>query len=68
MFLSLSIFSCQLDFQGFSINFLKINCVLMAELGVVSWRLKGGDDFEDDENLKKIREARGYTYTVCHLR
>lgn len=40
----------------------------MAELGVVSWRLKGGDDFEDDENLKKIREARGYTYTVCHLR
>jgi 1,2-dihydroxy-3-keto-5-methylthiopentene dioxygenase len=40
----------------------------LKELGVVSWRLKGGDNHEDDEDLKKIREARGYTYVdICEV-
>lgn len=34
------------------------------ELGILSWRLNA-DDWENDENLKKIREARGYSYMVC---
>lgn len=33
----------------------------LSELGVVSWRLNA-DVYEDDENLQKIREARGYSY------
>lgn len=34
------------------------------ELGVVSWRLNA-DIYETDEELKKIREDRGYSYMVC---
>jgi len=34
----------------------------LKELGVVSWRLRNVDDYENDEDLKKIREARGYSY------
>ena len=34
------------------------------ELGILSWRLNA-DDWENDENLKKIRQARGYSYMVC---
>ncbi|KNA21285.1 hypothetical protein SOVF_044580 [Spinacia oleracea] len=34
----------------------------LDELGVLSWRLDA-DNYETDEELKKIREARGYTYT-----
>lgn len=34
------------------------------ELGVVSWRLNA-DIYETDEELKKIREERGYSYMVC---
>ncbi|XP_078430973.1 acireductone dioxygenase 1-like isoform X2 [Wolffia australiana] len=33
----------------------------LSELGVVSWRLDA-DAYENDENLQKIREARGYSY------
>lgn len=33
------------------------------ELGILSWRLNA-DDWENDENLKKIRGARGYSYMV----
>lgn len=33
------------------------------ELGILSWRLNA-DNWENDENLKKIREARGYSYMV----
>ncbi|KAJ6844148.1 1,2-dihydroxy-3-keto-5-methylthiopentene dioxygenase 2-like [Iris pallida] len=39
----------------------------LKELGVISWRLKGGDH-ETDEDLKKIREARGYSYMdICEV-
>ncbi|CAL9190274.1 unnamed protein product [Musa hybrid cultivar] len=39
----------------------------LAELGIVSWRLNP-DDYENDEDLKKIREARGYSYTdICDV-
>ncbi|KAK2980648.1 hypothetical protein RJ640_011456 [Escallonia rubra] len=33
----------------------------LAELGVLSWRLDA-DNYETDEELKKIRESRGYSY------
>ncbi|CAN4091261.1 unnamed protein product [Withania somnifera] len=33
----------------------------LAELGVLSWRLDA-DNYETDEELKKIRAARGYSY------
>lgn len=36
-----------------------------VELGVLSWRLDA-DNYETDEELKKIREDRGYSYMVCH--
>lgn len=35
-----------------------------VELGVLSWRLDA-DNYETDEELKKIREDRGYSYMVC---
>uniref|UniRef100_A0A803R8H6 acireductone dioxygenase (Fe(2+)-requiring) n=1 Tax=Cannabis sativa TaxID=3483 RepID=A0A803R8H6_CANSA len=35
----------------------------LAELGVLSWRLDA-DNYETDEELKKIRTERGYSYTV----
>ncbi|RWW62464.1 hypothetical protein BHE74_00030396 [Ensete ventricosum] len=39
----------------------------LAELGIVSWRLNP-DDYENDEDLKKICEARGYSYTdICDV-
>ena len=38
--------------------------ILYLELGIISWRLNP-DNWENDENLKKIREARGYSYMVC---
>lgn len=38
----------------------------LAELGVLSWRLDA-DKYETDEELKKIRAARGYSYVVCYL-
>uniref|UniRef100_A0A803R8H3 Acireductone dioxygenase n=1 Tax=Cannabis sativa TaxID=3483 RepID=A0A803R8H3_CANSA len=34
----------------------------LAELGVLSWRLDA-DNYETDEELKKIRTERGYSYT-----
>ena len=40
---------------------LRIN---YAELGVLHWHLNPVD-YENDEELKKIREARGYNYMVC---
>lgn len=39
---------------------------VLAELGVLSWKLDA-DNYETDEELKKIREARGYSYMVCPL-
>ncbi|XP_052190111.1 acireductone dioxygenase 2-like isoform X2 [Diospyros lotus] len=36
----------------------------LAELGVLSWRLDA-DNYETDEELKKILQARGYSYMVC---
>ncbi|KAE8677658.1 1,2-dihydroxy-3-keto-5-methylthiopentene dioxygenase 2 [Hibiscus syriacus] len=33
----------------------------LAELGVLSWRLDA-DNYENGEELKKIREERGYSY------
>lgn len=36
----------------------------LVELGVLSWRLDA-DNYEADEELKKIREDRGYSYMVC---
>nr|KJB28393.1 hypothetical protein B456_005G045400 [Gossypium raimondii] len=36
----------------------------LSELGVLSWRLDA-DNYENDEELKKIREERGYSYMVC---
>ncbi|KAM0897823.1 hypothetical protein ACQ4PT_022291 [Festuca glaucescens] len=39
----------------------------LSELDVVCWRLNA-DDWERDENLKKIREARGYSYVdICDV-
>jgi len=39
----------------------------LSELGIVSWRLNP-DNWENDENLKKIREARGYSYMdICDV-
>ncbi|WOK99235.1 1,2-dihydroxy-3-keto-5-methylthiopentene dioxygenase 1 isoform X1 [Canna indica] len=39
----------------------------LLELGIVSWRLNP-DDYENDEGLKKIREARGYSYVdICDV-
>ncbi|KAI3974738.1 hypothetical protein MKX01_017563 [Papaver californicum] len=39
----------------------------LNELGVLSWRLDA-DNYETDEELKKIREERGYTYVdFCDL-
>ncbi|CAN6307923.1 unnamed protein product [Urochloa humidicola] len=39
----------------------------LSELGILSWRLNA-DDWEKDENLKKIREARGYSYMdICDV-
>ncbi|KAK9992707.1 hypothetical protein SO802_027692 [Lithocarpus litseifolius] len=38
----------------------------LAELGVLSWRLDA-DNYETDEELKKIREARGYSYMAMRL-
>ncbi|CAD6343412.1 unnamed protein product [Miscanthus lutarioriparius] len=39
----------------------------LSELGILSWRLNAGD-WENDENLKKIREARGYSYMdICDV-
>ncbi|XVE81672.1 hypothetical protein DITRI_Ditri15bG0084000 [Diplodiscus trichospermus] len=35
----------------------------LAELGVLYWHLNP-KDYENDEELKKIREARGYNYTL----
>jgi hypothetical protein len=43
---------------------LKQMHILYLELGIISWRLNP-DNWENDENLKKIREARGYSYMVC---
>ncbi|GJN30363.1 hypothetical protein PR202_gb18660 [Eleusine coracana subsp. coracana] len=35
--------------------------------GILSWRLNS-DDWENDEKLKKIREARGYSYVdICDV-
>lgn len=34
-----------------------------AELGVLYWRLNP-KNYENDEELQKIREARGYSYMV----
>lgn len=45
--------------QAFYLSSCKI-----SELGVLSWRLDA-DNYETDEELKKIREARGYSYMVC---
>ncbi|WVZ55574.1 hypothetical protein U9M48_006215 [Paspalum notatum var. saurae] len=39
----------------------------LSELGILSWRLNA-NDWENDENLKKIREARGYSYMdICDV-
>ena len=39
----------------------------LAELGIFSWRLNS-DGYENDEALKKIREARGYNYMdICDI-
>lgn len=35
----------------------------LAELGVLYWNLNP-NDYENDPELKKIREARGYSYMV----
>lgn len=45
-----------------SINFWS-NCADLVELGVLSWRLDA-DNYETDEELKKIRTERGYSYMV----
>lgn len=36
----------------------------ITEFGVLSWRLDA-DNYETDEELKKLREERGYSYMVC---
>ncbi|KAL9842077.1 putative acireductone dioxygenase (Fe(2+)-requiring) [Arabidopsis thaliana] len=39
----------------------------LAELGVLCWRLDA-DNYETDEELKKIRESRGYSYMdLCEV-
>ncbi|KAJ4722536.1 1,2-dihydroxy-3-keto-5-methylthiopentene dioxygenase [Melia azedarach] len=39
----------------------------LSELGVLSWRLDA-DNYETDEELKKIRETRGYSYMdICDV-
>lgn len=35
----------------------------LAELGVLYWKLNP-NDYENDQELKNIREARGYNYMV----
>lgn len=35
----------------------------LAEIGVLYWHLNP-KDYENDEELKKIRESRGYNYMV----
>lgn len=37
---------------------------LCVELGVLYWKLNP-NNYENDEELKKIREDRGYNYVVC---
>ncbi|KAK6146040.1 hypothetical protein DH2020_019909 [Rehmannia glutinosa] len=37
----------------------------LDDLGVLSWRLDA-DNYETDPELKKIREARGYSYMILH--
>lgn len=43
-----------------------VSFVNFTELGVLSWRLDA-DNYENDEELKKIREERGYSYMVIEL-
>ncbi|KAG8088327.1 hypothetical protein GUJ93_ZPchr0010g7551 [Zizania palustris] len=39
----------------------------LTELGMISWRLNP-DSWENDENLKRIRQARGYSYVdICDI-
>ncbi|KAL6983488.1 homogentisate 1,2-dioxygenase [Sarracenia purpurea var. burkii] len=38
----------------------------LAELGVLSWRLEA-DNYETDDKLKEIREARRYSYMFYSL-
>ncbi|CAD5319567.1 unnamed protein product [Arabidopsis thaliana] len=39
----------------------------LAELGVLCWRLDA-DNYETDEELKRIRESRGYSYMdLCEV-
>lgn len=38
----------------------------VAELGVLYWRLNP-NDYEKDEQLRQIRETRGYNYMVFYL-
>lgn len=38
-----------------------------ADLGVLYWHLNP-KDYEKDEELQRIREARGYNYMVVHSR
>lgn len=45
----------------FGNKFLKL-----AELGVLYWRLNP-KNYENDEELQKIREARGYSYMVLQF-
>lgn len=35
----------------------------LADLGVVYWHLNP-ENYENDEELKKIRDSRGYSYMV----
>ena len=44
-------------------NFWTLTRVNNAELGVLSWKLDA-DNSETDPELKKIREERGYSYSV----
>ena len=41
-----------------------MNYAKISELGVLSWRLDA-DKYETDEELKKIRRDRNYSYMVC---
>lgn len=54
---------CKIQSNNFVFQLIRSYHVL-AELGVLSWRLDA-DNYETDEELKKIREERGYSYMVC---
>lgn len=54
-----SLFSSDCDLQLFGVQ--PVSPEQLRELGVLYWKLDA-DNYENDEELKSIREERGYNY------